>query len=174
MNLIKKIGWPAIYLIIMIPVGCGYHLIGTGSGTAGKSAGNIAIPVFENNSSEPGIERSITARVREAFIQDGRLKLMSKQEASLIFTGDLKRYELRPVSFDNNDNVTEYWVIMNIDVKVRDTENDKYLVNQMFRSKWDYKVTSEVLSSERARINAIDEASRDFAQKMIGIIIDGF
>ncbi len=63
---------------------------------------------------------------------------------------------------------------MNIDVKVRNTAEDKYLLDRNFRSKWDYKVSSEVLSSERSRIDAIDEASLDFAEKMISIVLEGF
>ncbi len=171
---IKKAYLGVCFLVIFIAgSGCGYHLVGTGSGFAGKSR-NIAIPVFENNSPEPGIERTITSKVRETFIQDGRLKVVNENKASLLFTGSINHYELKPVSFDSNDNVTEYWVIMNIDVKVRDVSSDKYLVDQTFRSKWDYTVSSEVLSSERARIDAIDEASRDFAERMVSIIVEGF
>lgn len=173
MDFFKTLGFTIICLVIMLPAGCGYQLSGTGPGLS-KGSSTIAIPVFKNSSPEPGIERSITARVRESFIRDGRLKLVNMQKAYLIFTGIINHYELRPVSFDDNDNVTEYWVIMSIEVKVRNTSNDKYLVNRKFNSKWDYKVSSEVLTSERARINAIDQASRDFAEKMIGIIIEGF
>jgi hypothetical protein len=152
---------------------CGYHLVGTSPGLAAR-AGNIAIPVFVNNSSEPGIERNVTAKVKESFIRDGRLKVVNMQDADLIFTGHIKHYEIRPVSFDNNNNALEYWVIMNIDVKLQDSDSKENLIDREFRSKWDYKVTSEVLSSERARINAIDEASRDFAERMVSIVIEGF
>ncbi len=161
-------------LLIMLSVGCGgYRLVGTGSRTAG-SASKIAIPVFKNNTPEPGIERNVTAKVREAFIQDGRLQVVRVKKADLIFRGNVNHYALRPISFDTNDNVTEYSVIMNIDVKVKDTSKKKFLVNQTFRSKWTYKVSSELLSSEMARIEAIDEASNDFAEKMISIVVDGF
>tara|TARA_B100000315_G_scaffold83731_1_gene76754 strand:+ start:8715 stop:9248 length:534 start_codon:yes stop_codon:yes gene_type:complete len=163
-----------LYLLIMLSVGCGgYRLVGTGSGVAG-SANKIAIPVFKNNTSEPGIERNVTAKVREEFIQNGKLRVVRKKNADLIFTGNINHYELRPVSFDTNDNVTEYWVIMNIDVKVKDTSENKFLIDQTFKSKWTYEVSSALLSSERARIEAIDEASSDFAEKMIGIVVEGF
>ncbi len=169
-NLTKKLVWLIICFIIMSSAACGYHLVGKRPGRAG----NIAIPVFVNNSSEPGIERNVTAKVRDSFIRDGRLKVVNKQNADLIFTGHIDHYEIRPVSFDNNNSAIEYWVIMNIDVKLQDTDTKKNLIDQKFRSKWDYKVTSDVLSSERARINAIDEASRDFAERMVSIVIEGF
>tara|TARA_B100000959_G_scaffold258520_1_gene293468 strand:+ start:362 stop:895 length:534 start_codon:yes stop_codon:yes gene_type:complete len=161
-------------LLVMLSVGCGgYRLVGTGSGAAG-SAKNIAVPVFKNNTPEPSLERNVTAKVREAFIQNGKLRVVREKKADLIFTGNINHYELRAVSFDTNDNVTEYWVIMNIDVKVKDTSKDKFLIDQTFRSKWTYSVSSEMLSSERARIEAIDEASSDFAEKMISIVVEGF
>ncbi len=162
------------FLFIMLSTGCtGYRLVGSGSGISG-TVNKIAIPVFENSSSEPGIERNLTAKIRETFIQDGRLRVVREQKADLIFTGNINHYELKPVSFDTNDNVTEYWVIMNIDVKVRDASKDKNLIDQIFKSKWNYEVSSELLSSERARIDAIDEASKDFARKMVSLIVEGF
>lgn len=155
-------------------MGCaGYHLVGTGSGAAG-GAHKIAIPVFKNNTSEPGIERNVTAQIREAFIRDGRLRVVEKQNADLIFTGNIDGYELRPVSFDRNDDVVEYWVIMDIHVKVKDVAKGEYFIDKLFKSKWDYKVSSELLSSERARNDAIDEASKDFAVKMVSIVVEGF
>ena len=147
--------------------------MGTCSGATG-SASKIAIPVFKNNTTEPGIERNVTAKIREAFIRNGRLRVVREKKADLVFTGNINHYELKPVSFDTNDNVTEYRVIMDIDVKVKDTSKNKLLIDQTFRSKWDYKVSSELLSSERARVEAIDEASSDFAEKMISILVEGF
>ena len=161
----------SLFLSGLILGGCGYRLVGTGGF---KGANSIAIPVFKNNSSEPGIERNITTKVREAFIRDGRLDVISESDADLVFKGQINHYQLKAISFDDKGNATEYWVIMTIDVKVRDAAKDKYLVNQTFRTKWDYTVSSELVSSERARYEAIGEASKDFADKMVSIIIEGF
>ena len=170
----KNISRLILSLLIMLSVGCGgYRLVGTGSGAAG-GANKIAIPVFKNNTPEPGIERNVTAKVREAFIQNGRLRVVPEKKADLIFRGNVNHYELRPVSFDTNDNVTEYWVIMNIEVKVKDTSKNKFLIDQTFRSKWTYEVSSDLLYSERSRNEAIDKASSDFAEKMISIVVEGF
>jgi outer membrane lipopolysaccharide assembly protein LptE/RlpB len=170
----KNISRLILSLLIILSVGCGgYRLVETGSGAAG-GANKIAIPVFKNNTPEPGIESNVTAKVREAFIQNGRLRVVREKKADLIFRGNVKHYELRPVSFDTNDNVTEYRVIMKIHVKVKDTSKNKFLIDGIFPSRWTYKVSSELLSSERARNEAIDEASSDFAKKMISIVVEGF
>ncbi|MFV1951473.1 MAG: LPS assembly lipoprotein LptE [Nitrospinota bacterium] len=153
--------------------GCGYHLVGLGSSLP-PHIKSIAIPLFSNKSTEPGIERELTGSVREWFITDGRLKVVEEGEADMILKGEINRYSLRPVSFDSQDNVTEYWVEMDISVKLKDVIENKVLIDQVLKSKWDYGVNKELVSTEARRIAAIKDASRDFAQRLISITIEGF
>lgn len=100
--------------------------------------------------------------------------MVEEGEADMILKGEINRYSLRPVSFDSQDNVTEYWVEMDISVKLKDVIENKVLIDQVLKSKWDYGVNKELVSTEARRIAAIKDASRDFAQRLISITIEGF
>ncbi|MBI5183174.1 MAG: LptE family protein [Nitrospinae bacterium] len=161
-----------IFLPFFIIAGCGYHLVGWDSSLP-THIQSIAIPLFSNKSIEPGIEHELTARVREEFITDGRLKVVEEDRADTILSGEINRYSLIPLSFDSQDNVTEYRVEMEISVKLKDIK-DTLLINQMLDSKWDYEVKRELTSTEERRISAIKYASRDFARRLVNIVIGGF
>ncbi len=77
MNWNRITGWSIVCFFAILPLSCGYHLVGTATGFGG--GGKISIPVFINNSQEPAIERSVTEKVREAFIRDGRLQVVNTQ-----------------------------------------------------------------------------------------------
>lgn len=167
----------SIFLLVLILcqsiAGCGYHLVGLGSSLP-PHIQSIAIPLFSNKSAEPGIERELTGRMREGFITDGRLRVVEEGEADMILKGEINIYSLKPLSFDSQDNVTEYRVEMDISVKLKDVIENKVLIDQILKSKWDYEVNKELASTEERRIAAIKHASRDLAHRLISIVIEGF
>ena len=75
---------------------CGYSLSGTG-GSLRKNLRTIAVPVFDNDSSEPIIQRQFTDTLRQAFLSDGRLKLTGLKNADLLLTGIIDKYRVRSV-----------------------------------------------------------------------------
>ncbi len=153
--------------------GCGYGLVGGGSSLP-KNVHTISIPTFTNSSKEPGIERQFTQTLREEFIKDGRLKVADSVKADWRLTGEIKRYSLKPVSFDSQDNVTGYWIEMALIMELTDRKNRKTIFKQKFNPRWDYNVTSKVSISNIRRVEGIENAARDFGKTLISLIIEGF
>ena len=73
-----------LFIFFLLIAGCGYHLVGTGN-TLPPHLKSIAIPVFKNSSSQPEIHRELTSIILRSFVNDGRLKLAKKNEASFFF-----------------------------------------------------------------------------------------
>ncbi len=168
----------SLYLGILIALtititGCGYSLVGTGSALP-PHVKSIAIPLFTNSSSEPLIHRELTDAVRQAFINDNRLKVASKKRGSLLLTGNLKSYELKPVAFTGRDVAQEYWVLLGVDVKVYDQAKKKIYLEENYQTKWNYIAPQDVTNAEEARQEALREAYRDFANRVLSQIIDNF
>jgi len=65
---------------------CGYHFSGEGLGPKPELK-RIAIPIFENNTSEPGLEGQFTAALRKEFILRSQLQVVPVEEAEAIFHG---------------------------------------------------------------------------------------
>ena len=89
---------------------CGYHLSGTG-GIVPEGARTIAIPVFINGTKEPYVDVEVTQAVVEEFLTDGRLKVVSPEEAELVlqWQGDQIRGDRRS-SYHGRSYVQQYKV----------------------------------------------------------------
>lgn len=66
--------------------GCGYHFSGEGEGPR-KGLRRIAIPIFDNATSEPDLGSMFAGALRRAFMQKGSLQVTSVEDAEAIFRG---------------------------------------------------------------------------------------
>jgi len=84
----------------------------------------IAIPTFENNTINYGIEEKFTLRVVEEFLRDGRLEITKSEDADAILKGEITRYVLEPLTYTADFVVEEYklWVILDIALYEKDKE----------------------------------------------------
>lgn len=152
---------------------CGYHLTGT-QNTLPPHLKTVAIPVFDNTSSEPDIHRNMTNVIRQSFINDGRLKVVNKGKADLVMKGVLSYYTLQAVSFNSDDVAQEYYVSLGVDIHVRDMVKRKQLLKQNFTTKWDFRTSADVINSEAARQVALNDAYKELANRLVSIVIDQF
>jgi len=152
---------------------CGYNLVGRGASLQ-PHIKTISIPIFQNKSGEPNIEFEITNRIRDGFIEDGRLKMMGDGDSDLSLNGEIIKYSLKPVAFDSLDNTTEYWVEIGVSIKLEDRLNGNVILQQELYTKWDYKVSQSVTETDIQRLEAIRQAGKKLAQEIVSIVIEGF
>lgn len=154
---------------------CGYQMAGRGASQLPPHLKTIAIPVFENNSSEPTIQRPFTEALRRAFITDGRLRLVNnKAGADLLVTGTLTKYWIRAVAFDANDVAIEYWVYLETDVLVQDQVENQVYLKQKLKTRWDYQAVNRITTSEASRQEALVQTYRVLSQRLVSLVNDKF
>ena len=135
----------------------------------------IAIPVFENNSPEPTIQRPFTETLRRAFMTDGRLRLINnKSGADLVVTGTLTNYWIRAVSFNSLDVAVEYWVYLEANVLVKDQVKNQTYLQQTLKTRWEYLADDSVTTSEAARQEALVQTYRVLSQRLVSLVNDKF
>lgn len=173
MNAHKLIGFG---LLLSLTVwGCGYQMAGRGASQLPLHLRTIAIPVFENTSDEPTIQRPFTETLRRAFITDGRLRLVNnKGGADLVMTGTLTKYYVRAVAFNQFDVAVEYWVYLEADILVKDQVKNTTYLKQKVKTRWDYQADVSVISSEIARQTALTQSYRVLSQRLVSLINDKF
>ncbi len=172
--MIKKIRWLLPLLMATLVSACGYQVTGLKSTHLPEHIRSLAIPVFENTSTEPVLQRSLTEALRRAFIHDGRLQLAGEKRADLVMKGTLTRYSIRAVAFNANDIATEYWVYLNVTVKVTERVAGTVHLDQKLRTRWDYRASSSVISSEVSRQEALSQAYRDLSERLVSLLLDQF
>ena len=174
MNPKKKNNWLLSFSIsCFLFSGCGYQLVGTGN-TLPPHLKTIYISVFKNTSSQPEIHRELTSAVLQSFISDGRLKVARKDNASLIMDATLNYYKLRNVSFGSQDLVSNIIIELGVELEVTDQIKNKIFMKKQLKTQWDYKSTSDIATTERARIEALDLAFQDLGRRLVSLVVDQF
>ena len=157
----------------MANAACGYHLVGT-SNKLPKHIRTLAIPVFTNLTDQPELHRNLTDAIREAFLNDARVKIVPERKADLVVKGTLSYYDVRPIAFNDQDVATQYWVKISIDLDAFDRVKKKNYLKQKLKTRWDYNVNESVVDSEEARLQGLKEAYQDLALRMVSLFLDPF
>ena len=170
----KKNNWLLSFSIsCFLFSGCGYHLVGTVTSLPSHLK-TIFIPVFKNTSSQPEIHRELTSAVLRSFINDGRLKVVRKDNANLVMDATLNYYKLRNVSFGSQDLVSNIIIELGVQLKVTDQVKNKIFMKEKFKTQWDYKSTTDVAATERARLEALDLGFEDLGRRLVSLLVDQF
>ena len=173
MNAHKTV-WFALLLSLTL-WGCGYQMAGRGTTQLPPHLRTISVPVFENNSEEPTIQRPLTEAIRRAFITDGRLRLVNnKSGADLVMTGNITQYWVRAVAFNPFDVAIEYWVYIKVAVLVKDQVKNKTYLKQTLKTRWEYTAEDRVTTSEIARQEALMQTYRVLSQRLVSLVNDKF
>ena len=168
----KKNIWLLTFCLLLSS--CGYNLVGTGN-TLPAHLKSIAIPVFENTSTQPEIHRELTSIILRSFINDGRLKVTNKDDADLVMNGALTFYDTRTAAFSSSEDLASDIIIeLGIDVKVTDQVKNKIFLKQKLKTQWDYKSTDDISDTETARLRALDDAYNELGTRLVSLIVDQF
>ena len=169
----KKLSLNLCILLTLFLNGCGYHLTGTGS-TLPEHLKTLSIPVFTNSSSQPEIHRELTSAIINAFITDGRVKVVRKGQSDMVMKGNLIHYELKTLSFSANAFAGDYIVVLGVDVEVTDTVKNEPYLKQNLKTEWNYTATSDIVDTESARLVALEEAYRVLGNRLVSLLVNQF
>lgn len=126
MKLFKRCisGFIVALLVICISA-CGYSM----SSSLDQKYQTIHVPAFKNQSREFGLQAPLTNAVIRKFINDGRLRVVNKSMADLIVDGTIIDYELKGLTFDNDDNVIQFEATVHAKVRVIEPKTGDVLWN---------------------------------------------
>ncbi|MBN1385292.1 MAG: LptE family protein [Elusimicrobia bacterium] len=76
----------------------------------------VAIENFKNSTVYYGMEDKLTMAITDEFIRDGRLAVVNSAKADGILRGEVSRYVLEPLTYDENHVVQEYklWILVDV------------------------------------------------------------
>jgi outer membrane lipopolysaccharide assembly protein LptE/RlpB len=155
--------------------GCGYHLLGKGKGEL-EGARSIAIPYFTNKTYQPGLDRVFTEALLNEFIESRRFSITTPDQADVVMKGTLKSLEEQTISYDRNDRVLEYRLIVKMDFSAEErltgkiiwrdtniTDNKVYQVDQ-----------ADIAVTEFGKDEAIRRLAAELAERIHDNLIQGF
>ncbi len=131
--------------------GCGYS---TQSSLDAKYQ-TIHVSPFYDNSKEHDLQAPLTNAVTRKFIADSRLQVVPREQADLLLEGMILDYRLRGLTFDQNDDVTQFLVVVTAGVRVTDQATNEILwQEEVMAGETSYYTLAAGQSSDRLRGNA--------------------
>jgi outer membrane lipopolysaccharide assembly protein LptE/RlpB len=156
--------------------GCGYTLVGQGS--LPDHIETIAIPIFENDTLEAGVEDIITQALIEVYVKGGKVRLVSDDEADAILRGTVRSYNSDEAADYNDQNeISSYKLIVAVDVELEDLINDKIIWKaENLSEEVDFEGGPEVTipTQQENEENALQQLAEELADRILTSSTEGF
>ncbi len=102
--------------------GCGYY--STSSRTA-KDIKSVAVPFFENMTTEPNLEIIVTEKIIDNLVSDNTLSVRDASVADAVLEGRIVAFQNAPFSFNRDLNAEEYRVMISVEATLYNRALDR-------------------------------------------------
>jgi len=148
---------------LVLLMGCGYQMVGRETHVP-PGLNSVAIPTFKNLTLEPGIEIPFTQAFLTEFIQDQRVNVVGRTDASSILEGVVRYFRILSLSYNASGFVTEYQTDVILDITLKDRAG-KVL--------WEEKGFSETTWFRASSSGLINEANKQVAIRETATLVAG-
>jgi hypothetical protein len=143
---------------------CGYRMAGKETHVP-PGLSSIAIPTFKNNTFEPGIEIPFTQAFLNEFIQDRRMKVVSRAEADAILDGVVTYFTAASGGYDRSGFVLQYVTTIVVDLSLRDRAGKVLWHEGVSETQW-FRASSSGVTNEAAKQIAIQKTAGFMAERI--------
>ena len=164
----------AIFLAVMVcslvvNPACYYS---TSQGSRTGNIRNIVIPLFNNNTVEPGIEEPLTDAVIERFLTNGQYRIVDMRQADAMIIGVITDVQEESVAFSEGTTAREVRLWIEVDVRFETMETKDVIWEEtQLRTFGDYALDA---SSDMDREPAIELAIEKMAEEILNQSISGW
>lgn len=106
--------------------GCGYHFSGEGPGPK-PGLRRIAIPVFENKTSEPDLGSLFAGELRKEFLLRGAMVVVPVDDAEAVFEGRITNIYTSSVGHLNVKQTIQARLHVTLEIRCKDVKSGKIL-----------------------------------------------
>jgi outer membrane lipopolysaccharide assembly protein LptE/RlpB len=157
----------ALGVVLLVASSCGYY--STSSRTA-KDIKSVAVPFFENRTSEPNLEIIVTERVIDNLVADNTLSVEDERSADAVLEGAIVSFRNAPFSFNRELNAEEYHVVVSVEATLYSRKLDEPIwEKQTIKGDGSYFLDS---SEEGFRYeDALAEAIREITDRILNLTV---
>ncbi|MDZ7369684.1 MAG: LPS assembly lipoprotein LptE [candidate division KSB1 bacterium] len=159
----KKNSRNSIFIVLGIIIAfqsCAYYSL---KGSLPPHLKTVAVPLFENQTSEFGIAEKLTDTVINELVRDGSLKIADRSAADVLIEGTITSVNDRPGAFSQEERVQDINIYISVSVKVTDQVKQTVM--------WDERLTQfgvyDPSSGPEGRQQAYEEAFAKISQEIL-------
>ncbi len=138
----------------------------------------LAIPVFENRTSEPILGRQVTAAFKETFTRRRFKVVRHEKEAAYILVGTITQFDKTPKSLHRDGKVMEYRLTIGVTYILSPRTGNT--VSEEMPLKWndivhtDWVVRPDLFQDRSAQDRAIREIAQNLSQRATNTVTEFF
>ena len=131
--------------------GCAY----TTQSTLPEQYQTIFVAAFKDKSPQYDLQAPLSDAIIRKFITDGRLQVVQREHADLVLDGAILDYRMKGLTYDQDDNVTQFVVVVAAEAQLTDTQTGEVLWQEpLMAGETTYYTRAAGQSSDRMRGNA--------------------
>lgn len=166
----------ALGLLLLTLTGCGYALVGRGTGNVPADVREVYVRPLENRTQRSQVEQALTRAIANEMVTRNRFSVVGSAEgADAELSGAVVGFDVRPVTFDPTGRATQYEIVVVAQIVFKRVGSDEAIWSSdryVFRESYDLQATeTEYFDRED---EAIEEAAERFAETMVSDLLEGF
>lgn len=164
----------ALFLLLFLLTGCGYHFAGQG-GELPSGVKKLYLPLFANRTSEPRLENRLASDLSLVFARNSAISQVEQREAAeAVLEGVISQYSTRAISYDRNDDISEYRATMNVEVKLRAVADGRLLWQGPVSWSDEYLAADDKNLQADYEREAREEISLRISEEILSRLLDDF
>jgi len=152
--------------------GCAYS---TSSALLPTHLKTVAVPVFENGTTEYTLEQQVTDAVIARFVNDNHLKVVDERSADLLVKGRILGYRNAVFGFNTAVNAQEYRITIAVSVVLKDQVKNREIWNDgnLIRTS-NYYVVDVPGDSAKTELDGRKQAIDKIAEEILARTVEGW
>jgi len=135
----------------------------------------VAIPVFENGTTEYTLEQDVTNAVVDRFVKDNHLRVVDERSANAVIRGKLIGYKNAVFGFSAANRAQEYRVTLTCSVVFKDLVKNREIWNEPNLVKTaNYFVVDVPGQPARTELDGRKEAITKIADEILTRSVEGW
>ena len=167
----QKYIWPIIVILLFFSA-CGYRFSGSGNLPGGIQT--VAIEIFENRTTETGLENIITNDLIYEFTRKGRRVQKDSKKAEAVLTGVIGSERITTISRQAQQSALARRVTIVVSLKLTGSDGGVKWSASGVSEFQDYNVTTDKQANEISKRRAIEDLSKKLAEKVYNRLTDNF
>lgn len=153
-----------LFLIGLLCIGCGYYSF---SGSLPPHLKTIAVPLFNDRTTEFGLKEELTDAVIEEFTSDNSLKIADRRQADAIINGNIINIRDQVGAYNANEQVQDIKIYLTVQVKCEDLKKRKVMWEETLSHYGLYDPAAGIEGRKEALSEAIDKIAEDILNKTV-------
>lgn len=161
---LRRVAWA--WACAALLAGCAY---GLRAGRLREGLERVAVPYFENESTEPELEILLTEQVIAGLIADRTLQVVDEPEADAVVVGTIRSYRTDEAHFGADRQAEEYEVQIVVEVTLTDrTKGDPIAGPKDVRGTAAYRIEDGEAGEDAAR----KQAAQQIVDGILNLVIE--